>query len=176
MVVKASIATCAEPAKGVGYGASSGGSSAAVGAESRTGMEKIGRRLLKLLPVLSRRLTVRRLRRLEAAYALGASACLRLRLLWLGIPLEQAAEGYLYACVVTCVNSALRLMSIGQTEGAGYRALCPENRAAWSAAAEHGAGGRLYGMPMAELAMIRHETLYSRLFMSIDRPTVVMEE
>ncbi|MNG09950.1 Urease accessory protein UreF [compost metagenome] len=88
--------------------------------------------------------------------------CLRL-----GVPLQQAAESYFYTCIVTTINSALRLMSMGQTEGQRLIArLAPMTEQAWSTAALLEPEEAYANMPMAEIAMIRHETLYSRLFMS----------
>ena len=65
------------------------------------------------------------------------------------------------------VNSALRLMSMGQTEGQRLIArLTPLTSDAWAIAQEIVPEDAYSNMPMAELAMMRHETLYSRLFMS----------
>ncbi|QGG57200.1 urease accessory protein UreF [Paenibacillus sp. B01] len=138
-------------------------------AETRSGMEKMGRRLLKLAGSSYPELD---LARLEAAYRSGD--CLLTHPLvfgWIcwqaGIGEEQALQGWLYGCLSNAVNSALRLMAIGQTEAqrllallsgetvpAARAALAMEPEDAWS------------DMPGSELGMIRHETLYSRLFMS----------
>lgn len=86
----------------------------------------------------------------------------------LQVPLGMAVEGYLYMCTMTCINSGLRLMSIGQTEGQRLLAqLLPVISAAWKEAQhldplEDG----FANTPSAEIAMMRHEALYSRLFMS----------
>ncbi|MFC4599275.1 urease accessory protein UreF [Cohnella hongkongensis] len=137
--------------------------------ESREGMEKIGRRLLKLAPELfpwadwSRLGDDVRVGRCRGSYPLVyGTICRALR-----IPIDQAAEGYLYTSVVTCVNAALRLFSMGQTEAQRLTAaLFPAVAAAWSAVREMDPDDAYSAMPLAELAMIRHETLYSRLFMS----------
>ncbi|OXS62565.1 hypothetical protein B1A99_01505 [Cohnella sp. CIP 111063] len=137
--------------------------------ESREGLEKIGRRLLKLAPELFPAQDWSRLRddvragRCHGTYPLVyAAICLALR-----IPLDRAAEGYLYTSVVTCVNAALRLISMGQTEAQRLTAaLFPAVAAAWSAVRDMDPADAYGAMPLAELAMIRHETLYSRLFMS----------
>jgi len=85
----------------------------------------------------------------------------------LGIPLDRAAEGYLYASASTCVNAGLRLISMGQTEAQRLTAsLFPSISAAWEAVREMDPEEAYGAMPLADLAMIRHETLYSRLFMS----------
>lgn len=86
----------------------------------------------------------------------------------LGVPLTMAAEGYLYASAMNCINSGLRLMSIGQTDGQRLLAsLVPSIQAAWREnehlkPLEDGFGS----VPYADIAMMRHESLYSRLFMS----------
>src|SRR5262249_6174017 len=89
-----------------------------LGVETREGIEKTGRRLLKLAPALWPDLQLEDLRQaiLEGS-AIGTQPlifgeiCFRL-----GVPLDRAAEGYLYTCASTCVNAALRLMSMGQQE------------------------------------------------------------
>jgi urease accessory protein len=137
--------------------------------ETRVGVEKMGRRLLQLLTSIYPRTDWSPLTdalRSGSSFAthplVHGFACYRL-----GIPLNQAAEGYLYTCIVTCINSALRLMSIGQTEGQSIIArLTPLASKAWLAASELEPENAYANMPMAEIAMIRHETLYSRLFMS----------
>lgn len=86
----------------------------------------------------------------------------------LGVPLTIAAEGYLYTSAMTCINSGLRLMSIGQTDGQRLLAsLIPSIQAAWRGCEtldplEDGYGST----PYTDIAMMRHEGLYSRLFMS----------
>lgn len=137
--------------------------------ESRIGVEKIGRRMLQLVASIYPQLDWSPLIEAHSGGRCFAShplthgfACCRL-----GIPLEAAVQGYLYTCIVTCVNSALRLMSIGQTEGQAIIArLTPKAAEAWANAAFMEPEDAYANMPMAEIAMIRHETLYSRLFMS----------
>ncbi|TBL71559.1 urease accessory protein UreF [Paenibacillus thalictri] len=86
----------------------------------------------------------------------------------LGVPLAAAVEGYLYTCMVTCVNSALRLMAMGQTEGQKLLAgLIPEAGKAWGRATRLDPLEDGYTCtPSADIAQMEHETLYSRLFMS----------
>lgn len=137
--------------------------------ETRIGVEKIGRRLLKLLdaayPQIDWKPLTEALRsgNCLATYPLVFGyACHRL-----GISLEQAAQGYLYGCVVNGVNSALRLMSIGQTEGQALIArLIPRTADAWRISEALEPEEAYTNMPLGEIAMIRHEQLYSRLFMS----------
>jgi urease accessory protein len=137
--------------------------------ESRDGMEKIGRRLLKLAPELFPSVSFRvlqedvRMGRCFGSYPLIYGIICR----GLGVPLDRAAEGYLYATIATCVNAALRLMSMGQTEAQRLTAsLFPAVSESWQAVRNMDPADAYSGMPLAELAMIRHEKLYSRLFMS----------
>ncbi|MNI98668.1 Urease accessory protein UreF [compost metagenome] len=65
------------------------------------------------------------------------------------------------------MNSALRLMSMGQTEAQKLiAAILPLTKEALRIVEQTEPEEAWNSMPMAELAMIRHETLYSRLFMS----------
>ncbi|AJY76124.1 urease accessory protein UreF [Paenibacillus beijingensis] len=137
--------------------------------EARTGVEKMGRRLLQLAADIFPAIDWEPL---QTAQRNGA--CIATHPLVLGyasfqleISLVQAVEGYLYNCVVTCINSALRLMSMGQTEGQRLiAAIMPLSQRALEIVQELEPEDAWSNMPMAELAMIRHETLYSRLFMS----------
>lgn len=137
--------------------------------ETRTGMEKMGRRLLKLAEAIFPQLDTRELTRAAAAGEALATYPLVYGYLCaaLGIPLERAVQGYLYNGIVTSVGSALRLMAIGQTEGQAIIARCvARTPAAWELVQAMEPEDAWSDMPLAELAMIRHETLYSRLFMS----------
>ncbi|XID95453.1 urease accessory protein UreF [Paenibacillaceae bacterium WGS1546] len=137
--------------------------------ESRDGIEKIGRRLLKLaratfpgIDLGSLDADVRK-GRCAGTYPLVYGRICRV----LGVSLDRAAEGYLYASVSTCVNAGLRLLPMGQTEAQRLTAaLFPEIGRAWADVREMDPADAYGAMPLAELAMIRHETLYSRLFMS----------
>ncbi len=137
--------------------------------ESREGVRKIGRRLWKLGQSLFPELNWQPM---QEAYDDGR-AVLTVPVVhgWiargLGIPLDQTAEGYLYTCCAASVNAAIRLMSIGQTEGQRtLTELLPTIREAW----ELSKGMDPYDMYAnsfaAEIEMCRHERLYSRLFMS----------
>lgn len=140
-----------------------------IAVETRVGIEKMGRRLLQLAAAIHPHLDwslfneALRHRQCQATHPLvHGYICWRL-----GVEEERAVQGYLYTCVVTCVNSALRLMSIGQTEGQSLIArlslgIDEATELAMSMRPEEAYSN----MPMAELAMIRHEGLYSRLFMS----------
>jgi len=137
--------------------------------ETRGGVEKMGRRLLQLAAAIHPQLNWSPL--LEA---MKAGKCFASHPLshgyacWvLGISEEKAIQGYLYSCIVTCVNSALRLMSMGQTEGQSLIArLAPLTASALEIARAMEPEEAYSNMPMAEMAMMRHERLYSRLFMS----------
>ncbi len=140
-----------------------------IASETRSGVEKMGRRLLQLAAQIHPRLDWSPLQsalsggRCHATHPLvHGYAC------WLlGITEEQAIQGYCYTGIVTCINSALRLMSIGQTEGQRLiAALTPLTEQALRLAERLEPEEAHANMPMAELAMIRHERLYSRLFMS----------
>jgi urease accessory protein len=140
-----------------------------LGAETRDGIVKTGRRLLALARELfpDERLewlaSAVHAQRCWGTYPLVYAYVCRM----LGVPLMQAAEGYLYACVTACAGAGLRLMAIGQSEAQRIVAsLLPDISAAWSAVEEMDPMDAYSAMPMAELAMMRHERLYSRLFMS----------
>lgn len=140
-----------------------------IGIETRVGVEKMGKRLLKLAADIWPQLDWS-----DVTAALKAGRCLATHPLshgyicWrLGASEQQAVESYCYTSIVMSVNSALRLMSMGQTEGQRLIArLTPMTSEAWAIAREIEPEDAYSNMPMAELAMMRHETLYSRLFMS----------
>ncbi|CAM4204325.1 urease accessory protein [Paenibacillus endophyticus] len=140
-----------------------------VASETRSGVEKMGRRLLQLASAIHPQLDWSPL-----ADALRAGACFASHPLshgyacWLlGLSEERAIQGYFYTCIVTCINSALRLMSMGQTEGQFLIAkLTPLTEEAMKIVEKLAPEEAYSNMPMAELAMMRHERLYSRLFMS----------
>ena len=137
--------------------------------ETRVGMEKMGRRLLKLSDAVFPQLDTAVLSRSIAnGAALGTYPLVYGYLCAeLGIPLEQAVQGYLYNGIVTSVGSAVRLMSIGQTECQAMIARCAaQTPAAWELVRGLQPREAWSNMPLTEIAMIRHETLYSRLFMS----------
>jgi urease accessory protein len=137
--------------------------------EARSGVLKMGRRLLQLVRSLYPDLgwspldEAIREERCFGTHPLihGWFSC------QMQIPLEKAVEGYLYCCMVTCINSALRLMSIGQTQGQVLLAkLLPLTESAWREVEHLDPLDAFTNMPAAEMAMMQHETLYSRLFMS----------
>ncbi|WP_376769474.1 urease accessory protein UreF [Paenibacillus plantarum] len=140
-----------------------------VGSETRSGVQKMGRRLLQLSRSLYPELNWQPLD--DAVSAGKCSSNHPVIHGWvsyhLGVPLHQAAEGYLYMCIMTCINSALRLMSIGQTQGQMLLAkLIPLTGSEWQRVSHLDPMEAYTNSPAADLAMMQHETLYSRLFMS----------
>lgn len=137
--------------------------------ESRSAAEKMGRRLLRLAGKVYPGLD---LAPLEEAFRNGR--CLATHPLVfgflcrsLGFPRHQAVQGLLYGNLVNCVNSALRLMAIGQTEGQAIIArLIPLIADGWELVKRLEPEDAHGNTPLAELMSMRHETLYSRLFMS----------
>jgi urease accessory protein len=137
--------------------------------ESREGVQKMGNRLYKLARTMYPTLGWEPLQgALERRECPGSHALLHGWVAWrLDVPERQAAEGFLYASAVTCVNSALRLMSIGQTQGQKLLAeLLPIVSEAWQDASKLDPYCAYTCVPAVDIAMMRHETLYSRLFMS----------
>jgi urease accessory protein len=140
-----------------------------IGSESRTGVEKMGRRLLQLASAIYPQLDFTPL---QQAYRSGdclathplvyGVLCFRL-----GVSMTQAVQGYLYACIASGVGSALRLMPMGQTEGQALIArLLPQTAAGLALVQKLNPEDAYTNTPLSDLYMIRHETLYSRLFMS----------
>ncbi len=94
-----------------------------------------------------------------AAFALAADA-------W-SIPLEAAAEGYLFAWVESQVAAAIKLVPLGQTQGQRILgSLMPEipERAAWGCGlADEDIG---FSEPGLSIASALHASQYARLFRS----------
>jgi urease accessory protein len=85
----------------------------------------------------------------------------------LGISEDEAAEGYLYTSAALAVNTALRLMSIGQTEAQALLAsLLLDIGEAWRRVKDAAPEDYYAAAPAMDVYMMRHEELYSRLFMS----------
>ncbi|MDR6554072.1 urease accessory protein UreF [Paenibacillus qinlingensis] len=140
-----------------------------VGSESRIGVQKMGRRLFQLTRSLYPELNWQPFD--EAVSAGRCSSNHPVVHGWvsyhLGVSLDQAVEGYLYTCIMTCINSALRLMSIGQTQGQMLLAkLVPLTGSEWQRVSQLDPKEAYTNSPAGDLAMMQHETLYSRLFMS----------
>lgn len=140
-----------------------------VSSEARSGVQKMGRRLLQISRAMYPELNWRDL---DEAVKAGQCSCNHPIVHgWvsyhLGVPVYQAVEGYLYSCVMTCINSALRLMSMGQTQGQMLLSkVIPLIGSQWQRVAQLAPMDAFTNTPAADLAMMQHETLYSRLFMS----------
>ncbi len=99
----------------------------------------------------------------DAAYpvAVGVAAAGR------GLPLLPVAEAFLGAFVASLVSSAIRLGPIGQTDGQRIvAALIPAVRRTAAEAAEAGLGDLGGAAFRSDIASMRHETQYTRLFRS----------
>ncbi|MBE3552220.1 MAG: urease accessory protein UreF [Kyrpidia tusciae] len=139
--------------------------------ESREGSVKIGRRYVRLAAELYPDSGVGLYRSwIDQGRCFGQAAVAH-GWLWAGMggDGESAAGGYLYISVMTGVQAALRLSVVGQTEAQKViRDLLPEVEAATARIArDPPAIGRMGSAGLLqEVAAMRHETLYSRLFMS----------
>ncbi|MFD2610932.1 urease accessory protein UreF [Paenibacillus gansuensis] len=137
--------------------------------ESREGMHKMGKRLLRLAKTLYPWMEFKTLEQSFAQH--GGFGSLPTVHAWISFQLEvdcsEAVKGYLYSSVVTLVNSALRLMSIGQTDGQVLiQKLIAVIDEEWERLSEESADN-LHSFALAhEIHSMNHETLYSRLFMS----------
>jgi urease accessory protein len=86
---------------------------------------------------------------------------------YIGVSVDIAVEGYLYNSLLNTINSALRLMSLGQTQAHKLLiSLLPHCSSAWQAQQNRSFDEAFTMCPEAEIAMMQHEGLYSRLFMS----------
>lgn len=137
--------------------------------ESREGLQKMGKRLLRLSQTMYPHLNWQRL-----LDAIGAGQCFGSYPVVYGwttyqleVPIEQAVQGYLYNCLTASMNNAVRLMALGQTEAQVLLAtLLPQIEQAWREVESYDPSRFHNSNPLAEIAMMQHESLYSRLFMS----------
>jgi urease accessory protein len=137
--------------------------------ESRDGSQKMGRRLLRLSHAMYPEMLWN-----PIDHAIQKGKCKATYPIihgWIAyqlkVPLDQAAEGFLYTSITHCINSALRLMSIGQTDGQSLLAeLLALASAAWQSVTDLDPLDCFSNSPGADIYQMRHETLYSRLFMS----------
>jgi urease accessory protein len=84
-----------------------------------------------------------------------------------GLPLRPALDGFLLAFAANLVSAAVRLSLVGQTEGQAIVArLAPLAARIASQAADRGLDDLGSAAFRADLASLRHETQYSRLFRS----------
>lgn len=85
----------------------------------------------------------------------------------LDIDLDEAVTGYLYTNVTAYVNSALRLMPIGQTEAQKLiQELIPVIHQYWHDVHDKDPDNMSSFSIAQEIYSMRHETLHARLFMS----------
>lgn len=140
-----------------------------VARESREGVQKMGKRLLKLSRSLYPEISFHSIEKMINEH--DAPCTFPTVFAWLakelGIARDDIVHGYLYISVMSAANSALRLMHIGQTEIQVIitRALA-RVYSEWEVVRDYpvdemcsiGIAGEIYAM--------RHETLGSRLFMS----------
>jgi urease accessory protein len=99
----------------------------------------------------------------EAAYPVAVAVAAAAH----GLPLGATLRAFVLACVSNLVSAALRLGPIGQSEAqATIARLCPAIAAlaAWAETADLGEIGTCAWR--ADIASMRHETQYSRLFRS----------
>ncbi|CAG7616271.1 Urease accessory protein UreF [Paenibacillus solanacearum] len=141
-----------------------------IAAETRDGVAKMGRRLYQLARAMYPNLAWEPLdEAMQSKQCIGTHPFIHG---WIShelqAPLPVAVEGYLYTCTITCINSGLRLMSLGQTDGQKLLAsLLPAiAEAARQTESLDPLEDGYVSVPYAEIAMMRHEALYSRLFMS----------
>ena len=82
-----------------------------------------------------------------------------------GVPLAPALAAYLQAWAANLVSAAVRLVPLGQSDGQRIIAALAPAVAAVAAEAEHASLDALGGSALlAEIAAMRHETQYTRLF------------
>jgi len=91
--------------------------------------------------------------------AVGAAAAAH------AIPLAAALDGYLFAFAANIVSAAVRLVPLGQTDGLRAMAALEDDLAALAAAAPSLTLDACGSATIrAEIAAMRHETQYTRLF------------
>ena len=137
--------------------------------ESREGVHKIGKRLFALARAIHPDLNWQPLAQaIESKHCPGtfplvyAYTCREL-----GIPLSTAAECLLYANLNNTLTGAVRAMRLGGTQAQTILAsMLPLVSRAWQQNQSRDPWHFSYSVPAADIAMMEHETLYSRLFMS----------
>jgi urease accessory protein len=137
--------------------------------ETREGLHKMGKRLLQLAHAIYPQLPWTPLTEaIEARRCPGAHSTVYGWVTYhLRVTLEDAVKGYLYNCLLSSINNAVRLMALGQTQAQVLLAeLLPSVQQAWQTVADREPSDFYTSAPGAEIAMMQHETLYSRLFMS----------
>src|SRR5262249_55474959 len=99
----------------------------------------------------------------EIAYPVAVGACAAAH----GLPLMETAQAFVQAFAANIVSAGVRLIPLGQTDGlrvvARLEPLIPRVIAGALRATLENAGGIA---AMADIASMRHETQYTRLFRS----------
>jgi urease accessory protein len=142
---------------------------ARAGSEARLALAKMGRQLLRLGRSLYPELPWEPLARAMSEGQCPGTYPLVYGYLTSALAIEPqiAVEGYLYAGALAAANNAVRLCAVGPTEAQIVLAgLLPGIPALSLTAVARDPFDFAAGAPAAEIAMLRHETLYSRLFMS----------
>lgn len=136
--------------------------------ESRQGLHKMGKRLLRLAKSLYPFISFDELERSINEYGVGTLPTIHAWVAYhLELPVDDAVRGYLYSSAVMVTNSALRLMSVGQTDGQMIiRRAIPVIEEEWKKVRDLPVE-QMHSFSVAqEIESMNHETLYSRLFMS----------
>lgn len=137
--------------------------------ESREGLHKMGKRLIRLGTSLYPEARLPELEKLLQQHnGYGTYPTVFAWIAWhLQLDIELAISGYLHTSIQMMVNSALRLMSLGQTDGQLLiRKTVPYALALWEETKQYDYTEPFsYGI-VQEIYAMQHETLYSRLFMS----------
>lgn len=137
--------------------------------ESRDGMVKMGKRLVKLAQSFDTDLEVERL---EQRIGKGLDHCHYITVhAWvshrLGVSMDNAVLGFLYTSLQNSINSALRLMSMGQTQGQQLlHRMIPYVEQSWMETRETSEHTLSTYTLAQEIRAMQHDQLYSRLFMS----------
>lgn len=137
--------------------------------ESREGQRKIGKRMLEMSRALHPNLPwAPLLEAVSSGHAVGSYPIVYgWTCFYLEVPLERAATGLLYVNLSGAVGGATRAMRLGQSDAQKIiAALTPQIEIAWREVAERDAWEFETGVAQNDIAAMRHETLYSRLFMS----------
>jgi urease accessory protein len=99
----------------------------------------------------------------EIAYPIAVGACAAAH----GLPLAETAQAFTQAFAANLVSAGVRLIPLGQSDGlrvqAGLEPLVPDVVATALASTLDDVGGAAIG---ADIASMRHETQYTRLFRS----------
>ncbi|BCM90982.1 urease accessory protein UreF [Abditibacteriota bacterium] len=137
--------------------------------ESREGTHKIGKRLLTLARTIHPDLNWQPLTKaVEADHCPGTFPLIYgYTCRELDVPLTTATEGFLYANLSTTFTNAVRAMRLGGTQAQTIlAAMLPLISQAWQQNQSRAPWKFAYSTPATDIAMMEHETLYSRLFMS----------